>query len=115
MKTFHSLFFPLFLFLLFANFSFAQTPDVNYVTGSSQKIDQLIGDWEFQYQHATTNLTNTNYQLTRSDLGVPFRHNGKTYILFGDSQGGHTGDLDAIAYTTDLNPDDGLSLTFLTN
>lgn len=91
----------------------AQTPDVNYVTGSTQKTEQLIGDWEFQQQQATNNLTNTNYQLTRTDLGVPFRHNNKTYILFGDSQGGHTGDLDAIAYTTDQNPDDGLALTFL--
>ncbi len=73
----------------------------------------MIGDWEFQYQTATNGMTNTNYQLTRTDLGVPFRHNGKTYILFGDSQGGHTGDRDAICYTTDPNPNDGLQLTFL--
>ena len=108
------LFLP-FSLLLFSGFSIAQSPDVNYVTGTTQKIQQLIGDWEFQNQSATSNLTNTNYQLTRTDLGVPFRHNGKTYLLFGDSQGGHTGDLDCVAYTTDLNPDDGLALTFLTD
>ena len=102
----------IFFFLLFTG-ARSQTPDVNYVTGTTQKIEQMIGDWEFQYQTATNGMTNTNCQLTRTDLGVPFRHNGKTYILFGDSQGGHTGDLDAICYTTDLNPNDGLTLTFL--
>ena len=104
-----------FSFSLFSVLLCAQTPNVNYIPGTSVKIQQLIGDWEFQYQTATANLTNTNYQLTRTDLGVPFRHNGKTYILFGDSQGGHAGDLDCIAYTTDTNPDDGLALTFLTD
>src|ERR1051326_1962978 len=104
-----------FSFSLFSVLLCAQTTNVNYIPGTSVKIQQLIGDWAFQYQTATANLTNTNYQLTRTDLGVPVRHNGKTYILFGDSQGGHAGDLDCIAYTTDTNPDDGLALTFLTD
>lgn len=107
--------FPIIFLFFLSGFIVAQSPDANYIPGSSQKIEQLVGDWEFQYQQSTTNLTNTYYQLTRTDLGVPFYHNGKTYILFGDSQGGHTGDLDAIAYTTDNNPDDGLSITFLTD
>lgn len=100
---------PLFLFSIRA---LTQTPNVNYVTGSNQKIQQLIGDWEFQYQTPTSTLTDTYYNLTRTDLGVPFRHNGVTYILFGDLQGGHAGDLDCIAYTTDLDPDNGISLVF---
>ena len=109
-KLFFSL--PLFLFSIHA---LTQTPDVHYVTGSSQKIQQLIGDWEFQLKTPTSTLTNTRYNLKSTDLGVPFRHNGITYILFGDTQGGHTGDLDCIGYTTDMDPDDGISLDFLTD
>lgn len=109
------LFFFFFFQFLISKSLLSQSPNVNYITGSTQKIEQLTGDWEFQYQQATANLTNTNYQLTRTDLGVPFQHNGKTYILFGDSQGGFPGDLDCVAYTTDINPDDGLALTFLTD
>jgi len=98
-------------------FLFAQNPppDVMYIPGSSVKLDQIIGDWEFEWQVPTVNQTNTNYGMTRTDLGVPFRHNGITYLLFGDSQGTWPGDLDATAYTYDTNPDDGLALSFLTD
>ncbi len=107
---------PFFLLVLPA-FLAAQNPapDVIYVPGSSVKLDQLTGDYEFQWAVPTANQTNTNYGLTRTDLGVPFRHNNITYLLFGDSQGTHPGDRDATAYTSDTNPDDGLALSFLTD
>ena len=53
--------------------------------------------------------------MTGSDLGVSFSHNGRTYVLFGDTQGGVFGDRDPIAWTTDNDLEDGLQLNFLTN
>src|SRR5258708_6967123 len=63
-------------------------PDVSYVAGSTRKIEQLIGDTDFQWLTPTPNRTQTRYGLTGSDLGVPFTHNGLTYVVFGDTLGG---------------------------
>ena len=90
-------------------------PDVSYVTGSTRKIEQLIGDTDFQWLTPTTNHTQTRYGVTGSDLGVPFSHNGRTYVVFGDTQGGVFGDRDPIAFTTDTEPEDGLLLNFITD
>jgi hypothetical protein len=63
------------------------------------------------------NQTETKAGIQGTDLGVSFEHDGKTFFLFGDTwRVGHpegTINFDAIAFTTDTNPDDGLSLTFL--
>lgn len=83
--------------------------DVFYVVGSTRKIEQLVGDYDNHLKRSTRNLTNSKYRLWGTDLGVPFWHNGKTYMLFGDVPGT---DRDPIAYTTDTLPDDGMSLTF---
>lgn len=90
-------------------------PEILYVPGSAQKVSQLVGDYDNQLAHATENLTWTRYQLASTDLGVPFTHKGRTYVLFGDTQGGYAGDRDSIAFSTDTNLADGLALTFLTN
>ena len=90
----------------------AQTGKVDYVPGSTQKISQLVGDYDRQHQSPTLNLTASRYGLISTDLGVPFSHNGRTFLLFGDSWGETVGD--AIAYTTDTNPEDGLDLLFTT-
>lgn len=90
-------------------------PEVAYVPGSAQKIAQLVGDSDRERSGPTANLTFTRYRLSGTDLGIPFRHNGRNYLLFGDSHGGRTGDRDAIAYSTDNNLADGLDLTFLTD
>lgn len=105
----------IFLSLLFLSFgSNAQTvdPDVFYKAGSTEKISQLVGDFDNQYQESTENLTNTNYGLWGTDLGVPFLHNDKTYVLFGDVPGS---DRDPIAFTDDSDPEDGISLSFISN
>ncbi len=75
------------------------------------KIAQLIGDYDRERQTATTNMTQTRYGLVSTDLGVPFSHKGRTYLLFGDSFGAKGGD--AIAYTTDTNLENGLNLDFV--
>jgi len=91
----------------------AQTGKVEYLPGSTVKISQLVGDHDRQQQAQTLNLTESGYGLVSTDLGVPFRHKGRTYVLFGDSWGAPMGD--AIAYTTDTIPEDGIELTFITD
>jgi len=91
----------------------AQTGIVEYIPGSTEKISQLIGDYDRHLQTQTLNQTESRYGLIGTDLGVPFNHNGRTYLLFGDCWGAADGD--AIAYTTDNNPEDGIQLTFITD
>jgi hypothetical protein len=76
------------------------------------KICQIVGDWDMEREIPTLNQTGILYGWPRIDLGSPFTHNGKTYILFGDVD---TINVDPIAYSEDTNLEDGLSLTFLQN
>lgn len=87
-------------------------PDV-FVELAGQKISQLIGDYDREREQPTQNQTVTRHQLRGTDLGVPFQHDGRTYMLFGDTHGAARPDGDAIAYTTDIDPEDGLRLTFV--
>ena len=99
------------IFFLIATLVQAQTEKIIYVPGSTVKISQLVGDYDRERQSPTLNRTDSRYHLWGTDLGVPFRHHGRTYLLFGDTIGAANGD--AIAYTTDTNPEDGLELTFI--
>jgi len=81
------------------------------VSVPATKIAQLIGDVDRERQQPTQNLTWTRYKLAGTDLGVSFRHKDKTYLLFGDTAGLRGGD--AVAYTNDTTPEDGLELTFI--
>ncbi len=90
-------------------------PDVFYVAGSTRKICQLVGDTDYQWLTTTENLTETRAGFYGTDLGVPFVHNGLTYVVFGDTWGGVSGDRDPIAFTADADPEDGIGLTFYTN
>lgn len=87
-------------------------PDIT-ITMPGTKISQLVGDYDREEGHPTLNKTYTRYELRETDLGMPFRYNERTYILFGDTHGGIEGNRDAMAYTTDTNPEDGLRLHFL--
>lgn len=90
-------------------------PDVFYVAGSTRKISQLIGDTDFERLTPTETRTASRFGLTGSDLGVPFTHNGLTYLAFGDSLGGIGNSRDPLAFTSDIDPEDGMQLTFLAN
>lgn len=87
-------------------------PDVTVVMRGT-KISQLVGDYDRARDEPTLNRTFARYQLGSTDLGVPFRHDGRTYLLFGDTHGAARKNGDAIAYTTDTKPEDGLALTFI--
>lgn len=81
------------------------------ISSHAVKICQLVGDFDKELKKPTQNLTWTRYKLAGTDLGVPFRHKDRIYLLFGDTVGLRGGD--AIAYTSDSNPEDGLELTFI--
>ena len=82
------------------------------VKSQAEKIAQLVGDYDNQRKEPTQNRTDEQYQLSRTDLGIPYQHNDRIYILFGDAWNPPD---DPIAYTTDRNPEDGLELVFLEN
>lgn len=86
---------------------------VSYVPDSTQKICQLVGDEDRQFDQQTLTRTFTNAKVWGTDLGVPFQSNGKLIFLFGDTV---TIPLmnapDSIAYTSDYSPNDCLDLSF---
>jgi hypothetical protein len=109
-----NIFIPIFLFsvIITCSNSFAQN-DVFYYSGSTKKIEQLIGDWDKHFQKPTSNLTSSRYGLNTTDLGVPFEHKGRTYLLFGDIPP-KSNNRDPIAFTDDKDPSNGMSLNFIT-
>lgn len=85
-------------------------PSKVVILSHAEKISQLVGDYDREREVPTHNLTGERYGLERTDLGVPFQHNGRTYILFGDAWDPPD---DPIAYSNDTDPEDGLDLIFL--
>jgi uncharacterized protein (TIGR03437 family) len=64
----------------------AQSLDPVWVPGSSQKVCQANGEKDYQTGQPTVSQTQTNYGLIGDDLGASFEHNGKLWLLFGDTQ-----------------------------
>jgi hypothetical protein len=105
-------------------------PIYKYVTGSSQKVCQLVGQMDRQLQQTTFNQTETRFGLVGNDLGYSFEHNGKLFFLFGDSAPTATfngkpnlardfpriaDDNDSIAFTSDTGMKPCLKLNFITD
>src|SRR5262245_7409874 len=101
---------------------------VAWVPGSTQKICQLVGEIDKQFNTPTINQTETRWGLIGNDLGFSFEHDGKLFFLFGDSGATRTfggqpngpnspnrlpDDNDAIAYTTDTAVTPCPHLTFI--
>ena len=85
------------------------------VVARASKVCQLVGDVDRQREEPTLNLTESRYGIFGTDLGIPFRHDGRTYLLFGDTIGEGQLNRDPIAYTEDETPEDGIELTFFTD
>ncbi len=115
-------------------------PVFSVVAGSTQKICQLTGEYDYQeaakagvapQEKPTLNRTYTNYKIHGTDLGASFEHKGKLWFLFGDTlatetlpvdpldgkshSGPHPLVADSTAYTTDTDPTDCVSLEFLSD
>jgi len=101
-----------------------------YVKGSSQKVCQLVGETDREFNKPTVNQTESRFGLVGNDLGSSFEHDGKLFFLFGDSvptkafngkpnlgnePPRNPDDNDAIAFTTDTDINQCLKLNFITN
>lgn len=84
------------------------------VVERARKLEQLVGDRDFQTGEPTRSRTFERFGLEKADLGVPFPHKGRTYLLFGDSFGVRAPDRDAIAWTDGRDPEAGLRLHCVT-
>jgi hypothetical protein len=84
-----------------------------------RKVSQVTGETDRQRHVPTDNQTETRFGLWGTDLGASFEHRGELVFLFGDTWpvGPKTDDRpvdgDSIAFCTDRNPDDGLTLDFV--
>src|SRR5260370_19472231 len=84
--------------LLFAFISIplaAQTPMLTYIPGSSVKLEQIIGDCDWQYLDwssgkgtckPTASQTGTRFHVLGNGEGYTFEHNGKLIYLSGDTE-----------------------------
>jgi len=118
-----------FLFVLgAAGLTSAQSTDPVWVPGSTQKICQPNGENDYETGLATVSKTQTNYGLVGNDLGSSFLHDGKLWILFGDTNPTDTfkgqpnsqtdppriaADNDAVASTASTNISQCLTLDFV--
>jgi hypothetical protein len=86
-------------------------PRLTYVSGSTTKLEQVIGDYDKGFKTATLNQTESRYGIIGTDLGSSFEHEGKVYFLFGDTIG--PGALKPVGYSESSDPNEPLRFDFL--
>src|ERR1017187_301507 len=121
-------FVPVSAAILFAVSAMAQSTDPVWVPGSSQKVCQLVGEFDHETGQPTASHTESNYGLSGNDLGSSFEHNGKLWFLFGDTHPTATfngkpnlqtdpprvaADNDSVGFTSGTNIDQCLRLDFV--
>lgn len=105
---------------------------LTYIQGSSVKLEQVIGDCDFQAQaqqivkgqtvtcQPTTSQTVTRFNVAGNGQGGSFEANGKMIFFFGDTISKDPSTVnyhasDPIAWSTSTDPEAGLLLNFYTN
>lgn len=97
---------------------------LSWIPGSTVKVEQLIGDCDYEKQAnasqcvATTSRTSTRAGLLGTDIGASFESQGRLVFLFGDSIGPGPDNYfaaDTMATSTSTDPAAGLFLDVLTN
>ena len=82
----------------------------------TEKVEQLIGDWDFETFEPTRQQTARRFNVEFTDLGAPFEFDGNLWILFGDTDpeapGWDPRHDDTIAWTDATEAED-LRLEFL--
>ena len=98
----------------------AQAGGSTFTIANVRKVSQVTGERDRERNVFTDNRTETRYGFRGIDLGASFEHKGQLVFLFGDTwpSGPNTPDRpidgDAVAVSDDKNPDDGLTMRFLT-
>jgi hypothetical protein len=100
-------------------------PSLTWVTNSSVKLEQIIGDVDWAALAHGTNLPTVSQTVSRFDilgngLGYSFEDKGKLIFLFGDTISENVTNLnyhagDPLAWSTTSNGESGLLLNFYTN
>ncbi|HXT41042.1 MAG TPA: DUF4185 domain-containing protein, partial [Candidatus Angelobacter sp.] len=98
---------------------------LTWITNSSVKMEQVIGDKDWAdaargTNTPTTSLTVTRFHVLGNGLGYSFEHDGKLIFLFGDTISEDPTNLnyhaaDPIAWSTSTDPEAGLLINFYTN
>ncbi len=93
---------------------------LTYIAGSTVKVEQLIGDVDYQTRAPTASQTVTRYDILGNDIASSFEDNGRALFLFGDTISSDTSKVkynahDPIAWSTSTDPTEGLVLNFYTN
>jgi hypothetical protein len=86
---------------------------LQWISGSTKKLQQLLGDYDKQLKQPTITQTFTRFGVRGADLGSPFGKKNRTIFLFGDTIGSHPGD--AMGFTQTDDPDNGVELKFYTS
>ncbi len=78
-----------------------------------KKLSQLIGDYDKHLKQPVTGKTHEKAGVLGADRGSPFDDGERVLFLFGDTIGTEAEEgADAIGFTQDTNPDDGVALDF---
>src|ERR1700722_18721533 len=85
------------------------SPPAPTTIGKSEKVCQLTGDVDWETGQPTAARTLTNFGLDAVDLGYPVEHDGKLFLLFGDTRPTtHSGGRGPAA---EIPPDDSVGFT----
>ena len=93
------------------------TTTLTFNSGSTVKVEQLLGDMDYQTKKPTASQTVTRFNILGSDIGYSFENNGKLMFSFGDTISKDASVVnyragDPLAWTTGTNPDAPLLLNF---
>src|SRR5437867_12264088 len=56
-----------------------------FIPGSSVKVEQIIGDQDYQTKAATASQSTTRFNIHGTDVCASFEANGKVILTFGDT------------------------------
>ena len=92
---------------------------LTFNAGSTVKVEQLVGDIDYQTHKSTASQTAARYNILGSDIGYSFESNGKLIFAFGDTISRDSSVLnyhaaDPIASSTSTNPEAGMLLNYYT-
>ncbi len=92
-------------------------PVLTWITNSSVKLEQVIGDVDWATGSNTTSQTITRFNIVGTDVSAPFVSGTNLIIFFGDTIGSNVNyqAADPVAWSTTTSGEQGLLLNFYTN
>src|ERR1700677_213469 len=105
--------------MLAASFSAGAQPApvLTWITNSSVKLEQVIGDVDWADGSNTTSQTITRFNIVGTDISSSFICGTNRIFFFGDTIGSNVNydAADPVAWSTTTNGEQGLLLNFYTN